>query len=449
MRDLLDRRSRALNDQPIHTSGRAIVYWMQNGQRPIDNPAVDLAVRLANERGNACMRIPSRIADAKTFFQESQRQAQQLPLPAQARRVAQANKELGFYYRNIGQWEDADNAYRQARDTLASVLGPGSTDDAREEMASIQTNWAYLKALRGSYVEARNLIESAVQVRRRLGHRINIGISLSVCGEVHRYERNFLEAWNDYREAEAIFQAHGSWAWLGQIYQEQAICLLQANQAGVPLADDALDRAQSLIERALEICRDRAIRGYPSALNRAGRIFGVTDVDRGLDYLQQSIVAAKRIADGWFLSANIIEYVELAYRAWWETGEQEYRDDLDRLTDDVREAITRYDFFDLKGRWELIRGHLNAQDALAAGDEDGLRRAVLHYGNGFTLLADRRVGSHGAAAISTEFERFQQVYDQLPEDMKIEWYTVLRRMWTAENEQKQFTSLLARLEQLY
>ena len=35
------------------------------------------------------------------------------------------------------------------------------------------------------------------------------------------------------------------------------------------------------------------------------------------------------------------------------------------------------------------------------------------------------------------------------EDMKIEWYTVLRRMWTAENEQKQFTSLLARLEQLY
>jgi hypothetical protein len=416
---------------------------------PLQGSGPEMRYRLANERGNACMRIPSRIADAKTFFQESQWQAQQLPLPAQARRVAQANKELGFYYRNIGQWQDADNAYRSARDILASVLGPGSTEAAREEMASIQTNWAYLKALRGSYVEARNLIESAVEVRRRLGNRINVGISLSVCGEVHRYERNFLEAWNDYREAEAIFQAHGSWPWLGQIYQEQAICLLQASQAGVPLADDALDRAQSLIEKAMEICRERAIRGYPSALNRAGRIFGVTDVDRGLEYLRQSILAAKRIADGWFLSANIIEYVELAYRAWFDTREQEYRDDLDALTDDVLDAIERYEFLDLQGRWELMRGHLGAQDALAAGDEEGLLQAVRHYGQGFTQLADLRVGSHGAAAISTEFARFQQVYDQLPDDMKIQWYTVLRRMWTAENEQRQFTSLLARLEQLY
>jgi tetratricopeptide (TPR) repeat protein len=430
------------NEQPA-----AAMELMQ--EVPLEGAGPEMRYRLANERGNACMRIPDRIADAKSYFQEAQRQAQQLPLPTHARRVAQANKELGFFYRNIGQWHDADNAYRQARDTLASVLGPGSSDAAREEMASIQTNWAYLKALRGLYVEARNLVESAVQVRRRLGNRINVGISLSVCGEVHRYERNFLEAWQDYREAETIFQEHGSWAWLGQIYQEQAICLLQAHQAGVDLADEPLDRARSLIERSLEICRDRAIRGYPSALNRAGRIFGVTDVDKGLDYLRQSITAAKRIADGWFLSANIIEYVELAYRAWDQKKERAYRDDLDALTGDVVEAIERYDFIDLRGRWELLSGHLAATDALADQNLEGLRRAVLHYGKGFTLLADRRVGSHGAAAISTEFARFQQVYDKLPYEVKSEWYTVLRRMWTAENEQKQYTSLLARLEQLY
>ncbi|MDX8035290.1 tetratricopeptide repeat protein [Lentzea sp. BCCO 10_0856] len=430
------------NEQPA-----AAMELMQDV--PLQGAGPEMRYRLANERGNACMRIPNRIAEAKGFFQEAQRQAQQLPLPAQARRVAQANKELGFFYRNIGQWQDADNAYSQARDTLASVLGPGSTDEAREEMASIQTNWAYLKALRGLYVEARNLVESAVQVRKRLGNRINVGISLSVCGEVHRYERNFLEAWQDYREAETIFQEHGSWAWLGQIYQEQAICLLQAHQAGVDLVEDPLERARSLIERSLEICRDRAIRGYPSALNRAGRIFGVTDVDKGLDYLKQSIVAANRIADGWFLSANIIEYVELAYQAWNQTEDQAYRDDLDALTGDVAEAIERYRFIDLRGRWELMCGHLAATDALADDDPEGLDQAVLHYGKGFTLLADRRVGSHGAAAISTEFVRFQRVYDKLPHDVKIEWYTVLRRMWTAENEQRQYTSLLARLEQLY
>ena len=416
---------------------------------PLRDAGPEMRYRLANERGNACMRIPDRITDAKTFFQEAQRQAEELPLPAQARRVAQANKELGFFYRNIGQWQDADDSYRRARDTLAKVLGPGSSQDVREEMASIQTNWAYLKALRGSYVEARNLVESAIRVRERLGIRLGVGISLSVSGEVHRYERNFREAWQDYRDAETIFQAHSSWAWLGQIYQEQAICLFQADQAGIVLADDPLERARSLAERSMEICRDRAIRGYPSALNRAGRIVGTTDVDTGLEYLRLSITAAKRIADGWFLSANIIEYVELAYRAWCESGRQNYRDNLEALTGDVIEAIARYGFLDLQGRWELMRGHLAAQDALPGRDLAGLHRAVQHYGKGFSLLADLRVGSHGAAAIATEFARFQQVYDQLPDEVKIEWYTVLRQMWTAENEQKQFTSLLARLEQLY
>ena len=44
-------RAKALNDRPLHTSGQTVIYWMQNSQRPTDNPALDQAIALANEQG--------------------------------------------------------------------------------------------------------------------------------------------------------------------------------------------------------------------------------------------------------------------------------------------------------------------------------------------------------------------------------------------------------------
>ena len=44
-------RATVLNDRPVHTGGQTVVYWMQNSQRPTDNPALDQACALANEHG--------------------------------------------------------------------------------------------------------------------------------------------------------------------------------------------------------------------------------------------------------------------------------------------------------------------------------------------------------------------------------------------------------------
>jgi deoxyribodipyrimidine photo-lyase len=44
-------RATPLNERPVHTGGRTVVYWMQNSQRPTDNPALDQAIALANEQG--------------------------------------------------------------------------------------------------------------------------------------------------------------------------------------------------------------------------------------------------------------------------------------------------------------------------------------------------------------------------------------------------------------
>ena len=45
---------------------------------------------------------------------------------------------------------------------------------------------------------------------------------------MYRYEQQFQKAWNAYAQAEQIFEGQRNWAWLGAIYQEQAICLFQA-----------------------------------------------------------------------------------------------------------------------------------------------------------------------------------------------------------------------------
>lgn len=416
---------------------------------PESSAGPDLQYKLANERGNAYMRIPDQIDKADEHFRRALELTRSFDSPKQERREAEAHKEIGFYFRNLGRWQEADEVYQEARDVISKILGPDSPDEDREEMASIQTNWAYLKALLGNYREAYSLVESAIVVRRRLGRRHGVGVSLSVSGEVYRYDNKFARAWQAYEEAEEIFQELKSWSWLGVVYQEQAICLYQSDQAGTPLIDKPLDRARALISQALDICREVAIRFYPSALNRASRIFGVDNIDLGLDYLNESINEARRLVDGRFLSANLIEYLELSYRAWTSTRKQRYRDLIDKRIADVKKVIRDCTFPDLRGRWELLQGHLTVHDALDSGRLAELDDALGHYSRGFVMLADARIGPYGSAAIAREFHKFRSIFAMLPKNVQKAWYSRLRSDWSDPESVSQSTPLLARLEELY
>jgi tetratricopeptide (TPR) repeat protein len=405
--------------------------------------------RLSNLRGNACMRIPGRVKSGRSHFLRALQEARELGSPDQLKLVAAAHKELGFYYRNEGLWEEADGSYQDARDAISETLSARSSDEDREEMASIQTNWAYVKGLGGSYRDGTNLVESAITVRHRLKKYQEEGISWSVCGEVYRYERRFQKAWKAYAEAEQIFQGQRNWSWLGLVYQEQAICLFQATQDGISLTPgrEPIGQAKRLITLALDLCRDLAVRGQPSALNRAGRIFGQEDFDAGLDYLAQGIDWARRLSDGWFWFANLIEYAELSYRAWVSTRRRAYRDQIAARAAEIDAAIDEYEFPDLKGRWNLLHGHLGIHDSLATGDTSQLSAALLAYKEGFAQIAQGYVGSSGAAAVAGEFKTFGELIWQLPPAVRAEWQDELRGAWS--NLQHGSTLLLARLEELY
>jgi hypothetical protein len=405
------------------------------------------AYRVNNLRGNACMRMAGRVKDGEQEFNAALAAARALTSDDRQRLIAEAQKELGFYFRNEGNWKRADSAYRYARDAIFEILAARELDEDREEMASIYTNWAYVKGLNGSYRDGSNLADSAITVRHRMNNSYAEGISWSVCGEVYRYERQFGKAWHAYSVAEQIFHGARSWTWLGIIYQEQAICLFQAMGDGTNLISpkDPLETAKHLITLSLDICQDQAVRSYPSALNRAGRIFGQEDPHVGLDYLSEGIDAARRLSDGWFLFANLVEYVELCYRTWIAVREPDYLDRIARRERDIEYAMQEYEFPDLKGRWYLVQGHLDVHRWLDAQEKDGrpLRAALKKYQEGFALIAQAYVGSSGASALPEEFDTFAGLFARLPEDVQKEWQNELRRAWHRLAEGS--TMLLARL----
>jgi tetratricopeptide (TPR) repeat protein len=452
-RDWLENRSPGY----YLTFGLLLANYLIQDARPI--PALDLLRRLPDRvadsqqrhrlsilKGNACLRIPGRVAEGRRYFDEAIRDAESLASGDSHKLIAQAYNELGFYYRNTGEWRKADEAYKRARRTISEILSTDSPPEDRDEMASIQTNWAYVKGLEGSYREGAELVESAIAVRRRL-LRPEEGISWSVCGEVYRYARRFEKAWSAYAEAEALFQVSRYGHWLGFVYQEQAICLYQALEDDIKLTDDPIGDAKDLIEKALDICLRHNIRGYPSALNRAGRIFGDEDVEAGRRYLTSGINEAHLLADGWFWFANMVEFAELSYRAWRETGLDQYREDILALRPAIQEATTDYSFPDLTGRWMLLQGHLGVHEYLETNDRGALDSALSNYILGFASIAERHVGSSGAAAIPGEFRAFRGIFSQLPEQTQADWQARLRRAWTALEDGS--TLLLARLEELY
>lgn len=417
------------------------------GLLPIENADPLQRYRLSNLRGNACMRIPGRFREARRYFEDALGEATVLSSDDRLRLVAKAHKELGFYHRNGGRWGEADESYQQARNAISETLMAGSTPEDREEMASIQANWAYVKGLTGHYRDGTNLALSAISVRRWLGNDQEEGISWSVCGEVYRYERRFQKAWEAYAQAERIFQRLRNWAWLGLIYQEQAICLFQAVRDGVYLRPDAITQAKRLITVALDLCRDLAIRGYPSALNRAGRIYGAEDTELGLRFLADGIEEGRKLSDGWFWFANLVEHAELCYEAWVKEGGQIYLDQINAHAQDIASAMQEYEFPDLKGRWYLLQGHLLVRGSLASGDESVLDDALEFYKNGLALISKEYVGSSGAASIADEFKTLGELLQDLSPRVREEWQMALRRAWSEEISGA--TVLLAGLEELY
>jgi tetratricopeptide (TPR) repeat protein len=379
-------------------------------------------------RGNARMHTSGQSKLAKEDFEYALKLTENNELKD---RAGEAHKELGYYFRHMGHLDLADRAYRNA---INNTFDP-------VERASIQANWSYIKGLRGDYPKALELIRTSLNVRRNRNLAQEVAMALSVKGEIHRYMQEFQEAWQSFEEAENIFKRLGLWPWLGQIYQQQAVCRFQEwelhKEVHQTEINSLFQEAQTLSLRALDICNDWNRRALPSALNRAGRIFAIIDTKRGLDYLDDGRKRADEVGDGWFLFANIIELAELSYRDFVKSGDNEYRLRIESLAPDVAKVSSEYNFTDLRGRWELLRGHIVLNDGLNSSTEGERQKcfsqALDRYKKGFPLVAKGFVGSHGLRALRKEFNNFNNLFSKLPHDIRLKWCDDLRLAWSTES----------------
>jgi hypothetical protein len=221
--------------------------------------------------------------------------------------------------------------------------------------------------------------------------------------------------------------------------------------------DEMLQDAEFLALQSLDVCHDLNRRAYPSALNRAGRIFA-NDFSRSLKYLEEGVIAAKEMGDGWFWFANLIELAELKYRVWVKSNDDEYVSAIRTMANEIKDVSKRYDFTDLKGRWELIQGHIEVKDAMASISSDQksihLSRALEHYKRGFPLIAQGPVGSHGVVALKKEFDTFKELLWELPINIRADWCEKLRLAWGEKNKRyvkdtRRCDSLHARITEIY
>ena len=441
-------------------------YQIDNEQPQAANKTIgDLAERATDPalrfglnilKGNALMRIPGQSAAAEPYFTGALDGADAMTSDDAALLQARAHKDFGFYYRQRGQWRSAMESYRRAFKLISAQLDISDSIEYRKEMASIERNWAYVNGISGNSGEATNLIESAIKLYRNFGTKNEVAAALSVQGEVYRYGWQFTLAWKSFAEAAEIFEETRNRAWQGMVFQEQAICLAQAHRKGIKLLwdggrpmSDPRGEAKRLIEQALEICREQNLRAYPSALNRAARIFGTDDINAGIGYAEDGIAWAALLSDGWKRTACLVEYVDLNYRGWLEGHEESYRQNIREKADQVDAATAETDFRDLRGKWNILQGHLKVEDWKSSDDATLLTAALEHYKLGFTLMAETFIGSSSAFTIGAEFERLKDQFDKLPEDVCADWIREFRRAWRALETPTASTVLLARLEELY
>ncbi|MBZ0285038.1 MAG: ATP-binding protein [Anaerolineae bacterium] len=407
------------------------------------------------QRGNARMRLSGKVQFAHQDFERALQLVQASEVGSTLSKLeGKTYKELGFYFRNVGDWDRTVRYYLNA-------LRAARQASEQKEVASIMANLAFVQALQGQPA-ALDYAEAALQMRENLGSKKEIGQSYSILGEVFRYQRRYSDAWNNYAKAENIFEELGDWPWLAKIRQQQAICLFQAAQNDQMIdsygqAHETLERARGLIIQALDLCKEQSVRDYPSALNRAGRIFGYgfEDYERGLAYFSEGADKAKDVFDNQFWLANLIEYAELCYYIWVRTKNSEYLDRLIERSSEIENLVNNLNFPDLVGRWHVMQGHLAMNNSIHSANENQQRswllHALEHYKRGFPQIL---AGSIGSSAIPEGLQSFANALLNLPETVGDEVYRELSLAWSDQqfgyvNDVSRSTTLHQHLDNFY
>lgn len=395
-------------------------------------PAAAPKARLLELRGDCQVGLENglhkAIADYKSALKVA-RKSKQLALDC-----ARLEKLLGWSHRQLGDWKKASYWYEQAQNRLAH-LQSNEPRTLREE-ASVCTNAAYVEAFRGDFTRAMELGLRGLEYRIVLKLPHEQAMSYSTLGEICRYHRNFSEALTYYNKAEDIFNGLDDRGWLGRLWQQEAICLLQMG-ADVPTA---LDKAKD----AIVYCDRYYVLALPSAYNRAGRIMAASDdearVWKSLDYFKKGVQIAQDIGDSWFYLANCVEALEMLQREYENSERNELLQAIEEIDGMIARQLkelpasmptqTGQYLPHLLGRRKIALGTLAYQQGLRQHNNASLlTKALEHYLDGFKLINQGFFGSYDPMRLTHELRKLADRVIALPRRMALRWRDGFARAW--------------------
>ena len=130
---------------------------------------------------------------------------------------ARAERALGYVNKAVGALDEAIGWYKACQETARKIGKEGAwlyTDALNSE--------GYIWALIGNYARARELVETAMRLRKDHQWKYEMALSLSTLGEIARFAGSFHEAGNRYRKATEIFKELHAYDWEAIEWQQRA-----------------------------------------------------------------------------------------------------------------------------------------------------------------------------------------------------------------------------------
>ncbi len=333
--------------------------------------------------------------------------------------ISPVANQIGYLYRQLGQWEAAIQYYQQALDQATQT----------NLIASITNNLGYVLGMNGQYDEA-----------------------ISYCQEA-------IEMWKQQNNEFAVAQGEAT---LGAIYRNKG----------------EYDKAESYLNRAIgHFERIKATEQLMRAYYDLGVLYAIkgTDLDNSksfetaLYYLQESFAMA---TNSYMLKEHPRILLELSY-VYWRLGQKERAYQLNdeaykqgKEVDDKHTIISslvdraEYDnqtgkygnvlnyFNTLKGEYEdngysfpLLSGHMRRILADAYFYKGEYDSAFSYYAKGLTYIAQH--GSYGRYSIGQALESLNQKLATQSAEMAREWSTQFKEKWVQLIPKEKYTILLS------
>jgi len=366
------------------------------GEYGSQDPAwqVDTLVQMANAAARK-----GETEKAMSHFQEALQICEQNQL---ADWIGRVESGLGWVYRLMSNWEEAERIYERALEHSSKV-------GDLERVAQVLNNLGYVRHLRGDSPGGLNLCEQALEIWKQLQRPRWVATTYSTIGNIWSKLGNYSEAMASYEAALRIFREQEDWEWIATVYHQMAFAQW--------LQGEHLEEAQHYAEESIRYCRQYGIeKELFTALHRLGHIhMSRGELQKAQECFEESYQLSQKMQDEYRLRDNLLGLAEIAYQKRdYDEAERYVRQALEGIKPEV--WVSPYL---LGGMYQLLGNVF-----FARGQYD---QALREYCKAYPRIA--REETFTPYRLSKALASLEERIGSLPAELAEQWCDNLKKCW--------------------